>query len=210
MFEVAYITGWRIKSEILTRQKNHLDLQSGWLRLEPGETKNRKGRMFPLVRALRAVLERVTSDTRKCEEKTGRVVPWLFHREGERIRSFRRAWITACRRAGLARTVERDGRTIVYPLRIPHDFRRTAVRNLERAGVPRSTAMAMVGHRTESIYRRYAIVDETMLREGADRLAAFYHAQSAAKTVIPLPKPRSSKQSGLVGRAGGRPRETGR
>src|SRR5438093_4313198 len=82
------------------------------------------------------------------------------------IRSFRRAWITACRRAGLARVVERDGRTIVYPLRIPHDFRRTAVRNLERAGVPRSTAIAMVGHRTESIYRRYATVDETMLWEG--------------------------------------------
>jgi len=47
------------------------------------------------------------------------------------------------------------------------------VRNLERAGVPRSTAMAMVGHRTEAIYRRYAIVDEVMLREGAAKLAAY-------------------------------------
>src|SRR5258705_213573 len=43
-FEVAAMTGWRIKSEILTRQKGHLDLHAGWLRLEPGETKNRKGR----------------------------------------------------------------------------------------------------------------------------------------------------------------------
>ena len=47
------------------------------------------------------------------------------------------------------------------------------MRSLERAGVPRSTAMAMVGHRTESIYRRYAIVDEVMLREGAAKLAAY-------------------------------------
>ena len=70
--------------------------------------------------------------------------------------AFRRAWLTACRRAGL-------------PGRIPHDFRRTAVRNLERAGVPRSTAMKMVGHKTESIYRRYAIVDEAMLKEGAGK-----------------------------------------
>jgi Phage integrase family len=140
--------------------------------------------MFPLLPELRAVLERVVAATRELEEEKERVVPWLFHREGERIRSFRRAWITACRRAGLARVVERDGRTIVYPLRIPHDFRRTAVRNLERAGVPRSTAMAMVGHRTESIYRRYAIVDETMLREGAERLTAFYRAQSPAATVV--------------------------
>lgn len=47
--------------------------------------------------------------------------------------------------------------------RIPHDFRRTAVRNLELAGVPRSTAMAMVGHTTEAIYHRYAIVDASKL-----------------------------------------------
>jgi site-specific recombinase XerD len=193
VFEVAYITGWRIKSEILTRQRSHLDFASGWLRLEPGETKNRKGRMFPLLPELRAVLERVAADTRTFEEKTGRVVPWLFNRQGERIRSFRRAWITACRRAGLARVVERDGRTVVYPLRIPHDFRRTAVRNLERAGVPRSTAMAMVGHRTESIYRRYAIVDETMLREGAERLTAFYRGQLPAATIVALRKTRPPK-----------------
>lgn len=46
------------------------------------------------------------------------------------------------------------------------------MRTLERSGVPRSTAMAMVGHETESIYRRYAIQDEVMLREGAARLDA--------------------------------------
>jgi integrase len=55
-----------------------------------------------------------------------------------------------------------------------HYFRRTAVRNLERAGVPRSTAMKMVGHKTESIYRRYAIVDEGMLKEGAVKLQFEY------------------------------------
>jgi integrase len=56
------------------------------------------------------------------------------------------------------------------PGRIPHDFRRTAVRNLERAGVPRSAAMAMVGHKTESIYRRYAIVDAGALRDAAAKI----------------------------------------
>jgi hypothetical protein len=54
---------------------------------------------------------------------------------------------------------------------IPHDFRRTAVWNLERAGVARSAAMAMVGNQTESIYRRYATADEVMLKENAVKVA---------------------------------------
>jgi hypothetical protein len=57
-----------------------------------------------------------------------------------------------------------------------HDFRRTAVRNLERAGVPRSTAMRMVGHRTMEIYNRYAITDHAMLQEGSAKLAAYLEA----------------------------------
>lgn len=158
--EVAFVTGWRISSELLTRQRHHLDLDGGWLRLDPGETKNGEGRNFPLTPELRAVLERQLKHTRGLEIETGRVIPWLFHHEdGSPIRDFRSAWKNACRRAGLSG-------------RIPHDFRRTAVRNLERAGVPRSAAMAMVGHRTQSIYSRYAICDEGMLKESADKLAA--------------------------------------
>jgi hypothetical protein len=53
-----------------------------------------------------------------------------------------------------------------------------AVRNLERAGVPRSAAMAMVGHRTESIYRRYAIVDTAMMRDAAEKLGPFHETQN--------------------------------
>ena len=49
--------GWRVASEILTRQWKHVDFNAGFLRLEPGETKNGPGRMFPLIPELRAVLE---------------------------------------------------------------------------------------------------------------------------------------------------------
>ena len=55
------------------------------------------------------------------------------------------------------------------------------MRNLERAGVPRSAAMAMVGHKTEAIYRRYAIADESMLRDGAERLSALHRADVNTK-----------------------------
>jgi len=55
--------------------------------------------------------------------------------------------------------------------RIPHDFRRTAVRNLERAGLSRSVAMRMTGHKSEAVYRQYAIVSEQDLHEAALKLA---------------------------------------
>ncbi|HEV3350673.1 MAG TPA: site-specific integrase [Methylomirabilota bacterium] len=174
LFEVAYVTGWRVKSELLTRQWSHVDFKSGWLRLEPGETKNDEGRMFPLTPELRAVLDRQLARTREVERATGQIIPWVFHRDGASIVDYRRAWRSAVKRAGL-------------PHRIPHDFRRTAVRNLERAGVPRSTAMKMVGHRTEAIYRRYAIADESMLREGAEKLSALHQAErGASHVVVPL------------------------
>ena len=65
--------------------------------------------------------------------------------------------------------------------RIPHDFRRTAVRDLERAGVARAAAMKMVGHKTESIYRRYAIADESMLQEAGEKLARLHSADVGMK-----------------------------
>src|SRR5439155_25934217 len=87
------------------------------------------------------------------------------------------AWRAACQRAAVQRV---DGREVVVrPAllgRIVYDFRRTAVRNLERAGVPRSVAMKLTGHKTESIYRRYAIVAEADLRAALAKLADFHAA----------------------------------
>jgi integrase len=174
VMQVAYITGWRVPSELLTRQRHHLDLSNGWLRLDPGETKNGEGRLFPLTPELREILEQQTERTRNLELSTGQIIPWLFHRHGKPIRDFRSAWESACERAGLVG-------------RIPHDFRRTAVLNLERASVPRSAAMKMTGHKTEAVYRRYAIVDEAMLKEGAAKLATLHNSdRGKERTVVPL------------------------
>jgi len=59
------------------------------------------------------------------------------------------------------------------PGRLIHDFRRTAVRNLIRAGVQQSIAMKMTGHKTGSIFRRYLIVDEELLAQAAGAVADY-------------------------------------
>ena len=105
------------------------------------------------------MLEKQRRITTAVETAKGIICPWVFHRNGKPIRQFRGAWKKACAAAGCIG-------------RIPHDFRRTAVRNLERAGVSRSVAMALTGHRTEAVYRRYAIVVESDLAEGLQKLQA--------------------------------------
>jgi integrase len=155
---VAYITGWRIHSELLPLEWRQVDFKAGTRRLEPGTTKHREGRLFVMTPELRATLEAQRAVTETLQRIRGEILPRVFQRNGRPIQGFRKARATACHAAGV-------------PGRIPHDLRRTAVRNLERAGVPRSRAMRMVGHKTEAIYRRDTIVDEAMLREGAEKLA---------------------------------------
>jgi integrase len=117
----------------------------------------------PLTPELRAVLERQRDLTEALQRKQGRIIPWIFHRRGEPIRQIQKDWDKATAAASLKGL-------------IPHDLRRTAVRNLERAGVPRSAAMKLVGHKTESIYRRYAITDEAMLQEAGAKLSALHRS----------------------------------
>jgi hypothetical protein len=101
VIQTAYITGWRIKSEILTRQKQHLDLQSGFLRLERGETNSREERKFPLTPGMRELLVRQLQELNDLERKTNRIIPWLFHHNGKPIKDFRKAWALACGRSGV-------------------------------------------------------------------------------------------------------------
>jgi integrase len=156
----AYHTGWRVQSEVLPLRWAQVDFHAGTVRLEPGTTKNREARVFPFASfpALKALLDDQRARTSALVGATREPIPWVFHRHGERIKNFRWTWAKACKAAGL------EGKLV-------HDLRRSAVRNLERAGVSRSVAMQLTGHKTESVYRRYAIVAEADLREGVAKLA---------------------------------------
>lgn len=92
------------------------------------------------------------------EREQARIIPWVFHKEGSKIGDYRKAWKNACDAAHL-------------PGKLFHALRRTAVRNLERADMPRSVAMKLTGHKVDSVSRRSAIVPERDLREGVSKLA---------------------------------------
>jgi integrase len=152
----AYVSGWRVQSEILPLEWRHVDRQKGEVRLDPGSTKNGAGRVFPFTDDLRTLFDEQWKQ-HQAMKLANTLCPYVFQRNGKRIRDFRAAWESACTGGG-------------YPGRIPHDLRRSAVRNMERRGLSRSVAMQLTGHKTEAVYRRYAITSEADLREGVDRL----------------------------------------
>ena len=182
VMQFAYWTGWRTYTEVLTLTWDRVDFRVGVVRLDPNTTKTDEGRVFPFdaLPELRTSLEQQRAQTRAIESATRQIVPWVFHRNGNPIKSYATAWRSACRRAAIEK---RDSvEVVVRPHlldRIPHDFRRTAVRNLVRAGVTERVAMQLTGHKTRSVFDRYDIVNEADLRAGVARLAA--HTAGASR-----------------------------
>jgi integrase len=157
----AYHTGWR-RNEIAQLAWAHIE--GDVLRLPPAISKTKDGRVLILEGELAAIIARRRALKRED-------TPLVFHRtlhgsryvkagSGHPIKTFYKAWYTACTKAGVA------------VKRLFHDFRRTAVRNMNRAGVPRQTAKKISGHKTDSIFNRYDIVDEQDIREGVRRTQA--------------------------------------
>jgi integrase len=131
-----YLTGWRL-GEVLPLQWRQVDFRAGVVRLEPGTTKNREGRMFPfaVLPELEAVLRAQREYTTAVERTTGRLIPAVFHRDGEPVRDLRGAWEAACIAAGFFRVVNPEAPPVQQrrkATKLLHDFRRTAVRSLER------------------------------------------------------------------------------
>ena len=184
VIEFAAITGWRTSSEVLNLQWHNVDFDAGEVRLDPGTTKNSEGRVFPMTDALRTLLETRQAE-RDALKKRGLISPLVFWRMVERpqvtknddghrgkpmpkqITSFTKVWKSACKAAGC-------------PGRIPHDLRRTAIRQLVRAGIPERVAMQMCGHKTRKVFENYNIVSEGDLKDAATKLNASATAATAA------------------------------
>ncbi len=157
--EAAYITGWR-RGELRELCWTQVDWETGSLRLERGTTKSGEPRQFPFTahRRLAAIIRVQRERTSAGERKTGRLCPWVFHRDGHQVAWFYDGWHTACTKAGV-------------PGRLFHDLRRSAVRNLTRAGINESVAMKISGHETNSVFKRYDIISNADVTDAVRKLA---------------------------------------
>ena len=144
-----YLSGWRV-SEMRTLEWRDVDLAGREVRLRPEVSKNKDGRVLPLRGELLEIIE-LAKEARRPD------CPYVFHEAGEPIGDFRKAWKTACKKAKLTGM-------------IVHDLRRTAVRNMVRAGIPERVAMELSGHKTRRIFDRYNIVSSEDLGVATERL----------------------------------------
>ena len=168
-----YLTGWRV-SEMQSLEWRDVDYGGQVVRVRPVNSKNKDSREIPfnLFPELSEILARAR-DQRRLECR------FVFHRGGKPLRDFRVAWATACANAGL-------GKILV------HDLRRTAVRNLVRAGVPERIAMELTGHKTRAVFERYNIVSSNDKQSALQKLVSYLDAQPTTPTVIPLTDVRTS------------------
>ncbi len=178
LIEVAHTYGWR-KQELLNLRVRQVDLAAGTIRLDPGSTKNRDGREATMTATVNVLL-------RECIRGKAPDDHVFTRTNGRPVRDFRKAWRTACVAAGVGRMLCKscdqpvsgekceacgaEGRGLRYSGLIFHDARRTAARNLRRAGVAEGVIMRIGGWRTRSVFERYNIVSQSDIVDALEKL----------------------------------------
>ena len=179
----AYLTGWRAGECASVRWE---DVDDDTIHLRAEESKNRIARQVPIIGELAELMERRRA-ARVVTTSSGSAMlaDLIFHCEGQPIGDYRKSWATACVKVGLGRSVCRHCEQPVairkcekcntddvrYEGRVFHDLRRTAVRNMVRAGVSQNVAMQISGHKTRSIFDRYNITSQADLQDAMKKNA---------------------------------------
>ncbi len=198
------LTGWR-RGEATGLQWPRVNFEAQTVRLEAGETKNGRARLFPFgsFPELRQLLKDQRKVVTRLEQQLKKPVPWVFPRGegykfrvplGSRIGNFRKLWARACAAAGC-------------PGRLVHDLRRSAVRRLTRAGIARSIAKKLSGHLTDCVFERYDIVNEADLLAAVKKLSAFRRKQlrtDGEGRAQPQPSPSPVQRTGAKAAPTGR------
>lgn len=162
-----YNCAWR-KSEAQNLDWSKFDPYDWVFRLSRKDEKTKKPRVLTLVGENREIIERrLAKRLPDC--------PYVFHRNGKPIKRFDRAFNSACKGAGITGTV-------------PHDMRRSAIRNFTKAGLGESEGMSISGHRTNSTYKRYNIIDEDLQRRSLERVHQHQQHEATQRKVVPLKK----------------------
>lgn len=180
MATFAYRFGWRVE-EICNLEWSRVDLEYGIVRVDPGDTKNGEGRTVYLDSELKAMFDELW----KKRKEAKKLLPHVFlNRSGTgRIRDFRKAWDNACADARIGK-------------KFFHDFRRTAVRNMVRAGIPERVAMIISGHKTREIFDRYNIVNDADLRFATREMEKYM--ENSTGTISGTIHTLSTKKRGLA------------
>jgi len=150
LFELAYTYGWR-RGELLSLRVNQISIADRTIRLNPGETKNDQGREVTMTPLLRQLLQESIKGKQSDDSA-------LTRKDGKPVGDFRGSWETATKNAEVA--------GLLF-----HDLRRTAVRNMIRAGIPERVAMQISDHKTRSIFDRYNVVSQADIQEAVAKLS---------------------------------------
>ena len=167
----AYCTGMRfgeitsLKWEYVTGDVIELQAEDA-----KGDGDEENARSIPMVgKDLAGILARRTAARTVKVGKTSEMAALIFHHNGKPIVDIRKAWKTACKKAGV-------------PNRLFHDLRRSAVKNMDEAGISRDVAMSISGHRTQATYTRYNISDTKRKRKALERAQEFRERMAAEET----------------------------
>jgi integrase len=182
MLAAAYTFGFRL-GELLSLRVGQINLAERAIVLEARSTKNKKARKVIMTTEVYELISALIAHKHAAD--------FVFTREssagnGEhgsnQVRDFRGAWWALCEKAGLGNWVKCEDEKSRWQGLLFHDLRRSAVRNMVRAGISEKVAMAISGHKTRSVFDRYNIVDDADLRRAAERIEGKSKARTDTKT----------------------------